>query len=138
MARLETRAVRGIDIRAARRIHRGLPPDLPPREEQLAELQQRLQVDCDHNNFIYEGGKSESNPGRCEICEYPGWKYILRCEGCRFTACRDCHNFFGWNGGEDPFGEFLSGTRDYDDDMDEERSNEDASDDSLTNQDSPH
>lgn len=123
---LQTRAARGIDIRAARRVARVLPPDLRPREQQLAELQQRLQVDCDHNNFNYEGGKSEQNPGRCEVCEYPAWIYILRCEHCRFTACRDCHNFFGWSRGENLWG-LRFGARNYDDDTDDEPVSEDQS-----------
>ena len=87
-------------IRAARRVAQGLPPDPRPREQQLAELQERLQVDCDHNNFAYES-RTPSVPGRCEICEYRGWNYILRCDGCQFTACRWCHNLFGWNGGDE-------------------------------------
>ncbi len=136
--RFETRANRGISTRAARRVARGLLPDPRPREQQLAELRERLQVDCDHNNFNYEGGKSSTNPGHCEICEYQAWIYILRCDRCGFTACQFCHNSSRRNRDGDLYERSRFGTRNYDDGMDEESSNEDASDDSLTNQDSPH
>ena len=68
-----------------------------------------------------------ADPGRCRICEYRGWKYILRCVSCRFTACRDCHNFFGWNGGEAPWEVFTFGYRHYGDDADDEHVSEDES-----------
>ena len=93
-------------------------------------LQQRLQVDCDHNNFNYEF-RTRERPGRCEICEYRGWKYILRCDRCRFTACRNCHNFFGWEGGEDPWEEVRFGIRHHHNDTDEE-SNDESSDETAS------
>lgn len=111
-----------MSIRAARRAAHNLPPDPRPREQQLAELQQRLQVDCDHNNFTYEDGKSRENPGHCDICEYLGWKYILRCGSCRFTACRECHNFHGWTGGEDPW-DLMFGVGYYDDENNDHTDN---------------
>jgi len=118
--RIRERADRGMGIRAARRVAQGFPPDPRSRELQLTELMERLQVDCDHNHFAHETHTREDY-GFCEICEYHGWKYILRCEGCRFTACRECHNFHGWRGGE-PFGydydfdDLWNGDSDDDDD----------------------
>lgn len=127
---LQTRATRGMALRAARRADRGLPPDLRPREQQLAELRQRLRVDCDHNNFSYER-RSRMDPGYCEICGYQGWIYIFRCDHCRFTACRDCHNSHGRNGGGNPGEEFIFGNRNHDDDTDEEDKESVSEDESI-------
>ncbi len=137
MPRIETRAVRGMDLRARRRVARGLPPDLRPREDQLAELQQRLQVDCDHNNFTYEGGKTPENPGYCEICEYDGWIYIFRCNDCGFTACRNCHNFLTTKRGENLRMDFINTRRHYDDETDDESDESVSEAESIQNQDTP-
>lgn len=111
-------------MRAARRVAYGLRPDPRPREQQLAELEDRLQVECDHNNFIYESHTRE-NPGRCEICEYRGWKFIFRCDSCGFTACRNCHTFSVWNRGEDLGG--VGSRDDGDGETDDEHITEDGS-----------
>ena len=116
---LQIRATRGIEIRAARRVARGLPPDPRPREQQLAELQQILQVDCDHNNFI-RVRTSPGRPGHCQICEYEGWIFILRCDNCGFTACRACYSFRNWEAGEDPWEPFQIGIGEHDGDADDE------------------
>ena len=115
----------GIEIRARRRIARGLSPDSRPLEEQQAELQQRLQVDCDHNNFL------KDNPGHCQICDYDGWKYILRCDTCGFTACQRCHTFFDLKGDED-LADILIGQfhdDETDDEIDNNTDNEPATED---------
>ena len=119
----------GIRLRERRRIARGLAPDPRPREEQQAELQQRLQVDCDHNNFLYEGGKTSENPGICQVCDYEGWKYILRCDKCRFTACERCHHFFRSKGDEN-LPDILIGQY-YDDETDDYTDNEPTTEDEI-------
>ena len=122
MPRIELRAARGVAIRATRRAARNLPPDPRSREQQLAELEQRLQVSCDHNNFVY------SRPGHCEICEYDGWIYIYRCRTCGFTACNRCHNFH-WDEADNPWRVSNFRRRHHDDEIDEETDEEPVGED---------